>query len=129
MGCRRYTLTQLDMGSLMRPAGIPIESKLYLIGSVVTGQDLFWYFGVAGLGRRCDLVYRSAMAKTQGSTSIGRPRFIANFLSSTPLRFPPKRTRACSHCWRRSPESVGRTCSVQDADNLHSTPGGVAYAA
>ena len=41
---------QLDMGSLMRPAGIAIESKLYLIGSVITGQGLFRYSGVAGLG-------------------------------------------------------------------------------
>lgn len=41
---------QLDMGSLMRPGGIPIESKLYLIGSVITGQGLFQYSGVAGLG-------------------------------------------------------------------------------
>lgn len=41
---------QLDMGALMRPAGIPIESKLYLIGSVITGQGLFRYSGVAGLG-------------------------------------------------------------------------------
>jgi hypothetical protein len=29
---------QLDMGSMMRPAGLPIKSKLYLIGSVITGQ-------------------------------------------------------------------------------------------
>jgi len=41
---------QLDMGSLMRPAGIPIESKVYLIGSVIVGQGLFRYSGVAGLG-------------------------------------------------------------------------------
>lgn len=41
---------KLDMGSLMRPGGIPIESKLYLIGSVITGQGLFRYSGVAGLG-------------------------------------------------------------------------------
>ena len=41
---------QLDMGSLMRPAGIAIESKLYLIGSVITGRGLFRYSGVAGLG-------------------------------------------------------------------------------
>jgi hypothetical protein len=41
---------QLDMGSLMRPAGIPIESKLYLIGSIITGQELFRYSGTASLG-------------------------------------------------------------------------------
>lgn len=41
---------QLDMGSLMRPAGTPIESKVYLIGSLITGQGLFRYSGVAGLG-------------------------------------------------------------------------------
>jgi hypothetical protein len=41
---------QLDMGALMRPAGITIESKVYLIGSVIVGQGLFRYSGVAGLG-------------------------------------------------------------------------------
>ena len=41
---------QLDMGSLMRPGDILMESKLYLIGSVITGQGLFRYSGVAGLG-------------------------------------------------------------------------------
>jgi uncharacterized protein (DUF302 family) len=40
---------QLDMGALMRPGGIQHESKLYLIGSVVTGQGFFKYSGVAGL--------------------------------------------------------------------------------
>jgi hypothetical protein len=40
---------QLDMGALMRPGGIAFESKLYLIGSVITGQGLFRYSGVAGL--------------------------------------------------------------------------------
>jgi hypothetical protein len=37
--------SQLDMGSLMRPAGIPIECTLYLIGSVTTWQGLFRYYG------------------------------------------------------------------------------------
>jgi hypothetical protein len=41
---------QLDMGSVMRLAGIPIESRLYLFGSATTGQELFRYSGTAGLG-------------------------------------------------------------------------------
>jgi hypothetical protein len=41
---------QLDTGSLMRPAGTPIESKVYLIGSLIIGPGLFRYSGVAGLG-------------------------------------------------------------------------------
>jgi hypothetical protein len=41
---------QLDMGALMRPGGIANQSKLYLTGSVITGQGLFRYSGVAGLG-------------------------------------------------------------------------------
>jgi hypothetical protein len=129
MGCRRYTLTQLDMGSLMRPAGIPIESKLYLIRSVITGQDQFRYSGVAGLGAPV----RSCVSQRDGedtSIDIDRPTsFHSQFPELNASAVPAERTRACSHCWRRSPESVGRTCSVQDCDNLHSTPGGVAYAA
>ena len=41
---------QLDMGSMMRLAGIPIESKFYLFGNAATGQGLFRYSGTAGLG-------------------------------------------------------------------------------
>jgi uncharacterized protein (DUF302 family) len=41
---------QLDMGSIMRLAGIPIESRIYLFGSATTGRELFRYSGTAGLG-------------------------------------------------------------------------------
>jgi hypothetical protein len=41
---------QLDMGSIMRLAGIPIESRLYLFGNAVTGRELFRHSGTAGLG-------------------------------------------------------------------------------
>jgi hypothetical protein len=41
---------RLDMGSLMRLAGIPIESRIYLFGNAATGQALFRYSGTAGLG-------------------------------------------------------------------------------
>jgi hypothetical protein len=41
---------QLDMGSVMRLAGIPIESRFYLFGNAVTGQELFRHSGTAGLG-------------------------------------------------------------------------------
>jgi hypothetical protein len=41
---------QLDMGSMMRLAGIPIQSRFYLFGSATTGRDLFRYSGTAGLG-------------------------------------------------------------------------------
>jgi hypothetical protein len=41
---------QLDMGLLMRPAGVPIYSKLYLIGSAITGVGLFQYSAAASLG-------------------------------------------------------------------------------
>ena len=41
---------QLDMGSIMRLAGIPIESRFYLFGNATTGQELFRYSGTAGLG-------------------------------------------------------------------------------
>ena len=41
---------QLDMGSMMKIAGIPIESRFYLFGNAATGQNLFRYSGTAGLG-------------------------------------------------------------------------------
>jgi uncharacterized protein (DUF302 family) len=41
---------QLDMGSIMKLAGISIESRFYLFGNAVTGQELFRHSGTAGLG-------------------------------------------------------------------------------
>ena len=40
---------QLDQGSTMRPAGIPIESRFYLLGNPVIAQGLFRYCGASGL--------------------------------------------------------------------------------
>jgi len=39
---------QLDMGSMMRLAGIPIESRFYLFGNAATGQGVFRYSAAAG---------------------------------------------------------------------------------
>lgn len=39
-----------EQGSTMRLAGIPIESKLYLVGNAVIARGLFEYSGAAGLG-------------------------------------------------------------------------------
>jgi hypothetical protein len=39
-----------EQGSAMRLAGIPIESKFYLVGNAVTARGLFEYTGAAGLG-------------------------------------------------------------------------------
>jgi hypothetical protein len=39
-----------EQGSTMRLAGIPIESKFYLIGNPVIARGLFEYNGAAGLG-------------------------------------------------------------------------------
>jgi len=41
---------QLDMGSLMRLVGIPIESRIYLFGNATIGRKLFRCSGTAGLG-------------------------------------------------------------------------------
>jgi uncharacterized protein (DUF302 family) len=41
---------QLDMGSIMRLAGVPIESRFYLFGNATTGRELFRLSGTAGLG-------------------------------------------------------------------------------
>lgn len=40
----------LEQGSAMRLAGIPIESKFYLVGNAVIARGLFEYTGAAGLG-------------------------------------------------------------------------------
>jgi hypothetical protein len=39
-----------EQGSTMRLAGIPIESKFYLVGNAVIARGLFEYTGAAGLG-------------------------------------------------------------------------------
>jgi uncharacterized protein (DUF302 family) len=39
-----------EQGSTMRLAGIPIESKFYLVGNAVIARGLFRYSGAAGLG-------------------------------------------------------------------------------
>jgi uncharacterized protein (DUF302 family) len=39
-----------EQGSTMRLAGIPIESKFYLIGNAVIARGLFQYTGASGLG-------------------------------------------------------------------------------
>jgi uncharacterized protein (DUF302 family) len=39
-----------EQGSTMRLAGIPVESKFYLIGNAVIARGLFEYSGAAGLG-------------------------------------------------------------------------------
>src|ERR1700726_203395 len=39
-----------EQGSTMRLAGIPVESKFYLVGNAVIARGLFRYTGAAGLG-------------------------------------------------------------------------------
>jgi uncharacterized protein (DUF302 family) len=41
---------EMDQGPAMRLAGIPIESKFYLVGNAVVARDLFRYTAAAGLG-------------------------------------------------------------------------------
>lgn len=41
---------QMDQGSIMRLAGIPIESRFYLFGNATIAQGLFKYSPAAGLG-------------------------------------------------------------------------------
>jgi uncharacterized protein (DUF302 family) len=41
---------EFEQGSTMRLAGIPVESKFYLVGNAVIARGLFRYSGAAGLG-------------------------------------------------------------------------------
>jgi uncharacterized protein (DUF302 family) len=41
---------EFEQGSAMRMAGIPIESKFYLLGNAVTARGLFRYSAASGLG-------------------------------------------------------------------------------
>jgi uncharacterized protein (DUF302 family) len=41
---------EFEQGSTMRLAGIPVESKFYLVGNAVIARGLFRYTGAAGLG-------------------------------------------------------------------------------
>jgi uncharacterized protein (DUF302 family) len=42
--------SEFEQGPTMRLAGIPIESKFYLVGNAVIARGLFRYSGAAGLG-------------------------------------------------------------------------------
>jgi uncharacterized protein (DUF302 family) len=41
---------EMEQGTTFRLAGIPIESKFYLVGNAVIARGLFRYTGAAGLG-------------------------------------------------------------------------------
>jgi uncharacterized protein (DUF302 family) len=41
---------EMNQGPAMRLAGIPIESKFYLVGNAVVARDLFRFTAAAGLG-------------------------------------------------------------------------------
>jgi uncharacterized protein (DUF302 family) len=41
---------EFEQGSTFRLAGIPVESKFYLVGNAVIARGLFRYSGAAGLG-------------------------------------------------------------------------------
>jgi uncharacterized protein (DUF302 family) len=41
---------EMEQGPTMRMAGIPIESKFYLVGNAIIARGLFRYTGAAGLG-------------------------------------------------------------------------------
>jgi len=41
---------EFEQGSTMRLAGIPVESKFYLVGNAIIARGLFRYTGAAGLG-------------------------------------------------------------------------------
>ena len=41
---------EMEQGPTMRLAGIPIESKFYLVGNAVTARGLFRYTAASGLG-------------------------------------------------------------------------------
>jgi hypothetical protein len=48
--CKFSIFWDFEQGSTMRLAGIPIESKFYLVGNAVIARGLFEYTGAAGLG-------------------------------------------------------------------------------
>ncbi len=72
---------QLDQGSTMRLAGIPIESRFYLLGNATIAQGLFRYSASAGLGAPV----RFCVSQRDGeATRIDidyRPRSLLNFRS------------------------------------------------
>jgi hypothetical protein len=58
---------EMEQGTTMRLAGIPIESKFYLVGNAVIAGGLFRYTAAAGLGAPVR-VSRSATVKRPAST-------------------------------------------------------------
>ena len=59
-----------EQGSTMRLAGIPIESKFYLVGNAVIARGLFEYSGAPDWALPCASAFRSGTASRHGSTWI-----------------------------------------------------------
>jgi hypothetical protein len=59
---------EMEQGTTMRLAGIPIESKFYLVGNAVIARGLFRYTAASGLGARYGSASPSATVKKPAST-------------------------------------------------------------
>jgi hypothetical protein len=62
----------------MRLAGIPIESKFYLVGNAVIARGLFEYTGASRAGRSRAHAFLSGTGSRPGSTWTVSCHFLAN---------------------------------------------------
>jgi hypothetical protein len=82
-----------EQGSTMRLAGIPIESKFYLVGNAVIVRGLFRYSGAAGLGAPV----RVCVSQRDG----GQTRIDMDLPSAFFKKFPEMRASATALSHRR----------------------------
>ena len=95
---------EMEQGSTMRLAGIPVESKFYLVGNAVVARDLFRYSAAAGLGAPVRVCVSQRDGEERASTWTRSPPSSASF---------PKRARqmspGCSmRRWSRSSKTPPR---------------------
>src|SRR6266851_9838168 len=77
-----------EQGSRMRLAGIPIESKFYLVGNAVIARGLFEYIGAAGLGGRVRVCVSQRDAEGRRIDMDQQVSFFSKFSEMKPSSVP-----------------------------------------
>src|SRR5579862_1482585 len=77
-----------EQGSTMRLAGIPIESKFYLVGNAVIARGLFEYSGAAGLGAPVRICVSQRDGEQTRIDMDQQVSFFSKFKEMTPSSVP-----------------------------------------
>ncbi|MCW2663799.1 MAG: hypothetical protein JWP83_4951 [Mycobacterium sp.] len=75
---------EMEQGTTMRLAGIPIESKFYLVGNAVIARGLFGYTAASGLGAPV----RICVSQRDGEETLIDLDQVSSFFSKFPENSP-----------------------------------------